>query len=260
MDKNDRKLLKEIITEYNDEKHEDYYDLLRHVIYTYSRAFFTFGPNHKITKEVKEIWREFKNNHNVVLDYQQLLLKNYKLMHYCEALDFLDLIQDYDDESFKYYLESFGDIIDACDTNVEFRANHRKKHFKPLEQDEMINIAYKGLTVNRDDIKKFLGYPQEFWDYLKPRMREVDPWIVENRIFYVTLLRYDKDILKDMLVVVPGIVNTFTACVNVHEFKHAYDMYKQIGQVVDDKDPMYEKAASEMEKIFKYEYLLKKKF
>ena len=260
MDKNDKKLLKEVINEYNDGNNEEYVDVLRKVIYTYLRAFVSFGPNHRITKEVKEIWEEYKSNHNAEYGYQQLLIKNYKLMHYSEALDFLDLLQDYDEQSVKYYRESFNDIVDACDTKVEFRANHKPKKFKALADERQILLSYRGLTLSREEIIDFLGYPQEFWDYLKPRMREVDPWVEENKYFWKTFLKFDDNkILCDMRVCVPGIVNIQTACVNVHEFKHAYDMYKLLGQEVDEENPKYEDDARRMEKIFCDEYVLKKK-
>lgn len=260
MDKNDKKMLREVISEYNDEKYEEYYAVLRNEIYTYLKALISFGPNHRITKEVKDIWREFKNNYIIKLNYQQLLLKNYELIHYCEALDFLDLLQDYDEESVKYYLDSFEDIVDACDTKVEFRANHREKKFKPLESEKLIQLSYRGLTLSREEIIKFLSYPQEFWDYLKPRVREVDPWVEDNKYFWNTFLKFDENkILSDIHVCVPGIVNIKTACVNVHEFKHAYDMYKLLGQEVDEEKPKYENDARKMEEIFCDEYVLKKK-
>ena len=260
MDKNDKKLLREVISEYNDENHEEYYDVLRNEIYTYLKALVSFGPKHKITKEVKEIWNEFKNNYYTELEYQNLLLKNFELIHYSEALDFLDLLQDYNEESVRYYYNAFDDIVDACDTKAEFRANHREKKFKPLESEKQIQLSYRGLTLSREEIINFLGYPQEFWNYLKPRMREVDPWVEENKYFWKTFLRFDENKrLSDMRVCVPGIVNIKTACVNVHEFKHAYDMYNKLGQEVDEEKPEYENDAKKKEKIFCDEYVLKKK-
>lgn len=53
-----------------------------------------------------------------------------------------------------------------------------------------------------------------------------------------------------MKVIVPKIIDLKTACVNVHEWKHAHDLYQIIGKPMDKSDEDYEKSAKEMEKKF----------
>jgi hypothetical protein len=100
----------------------------------------------------------------------------------------------------------------------------------------------------------FLDYPDDFWEFVTPRIRRVDSTIPGNEIFYATLLKFDKkdkNIIRDIKVMVPHIIDLKTACINIHELKHAYDMYIKLNQYVDDNDPTYESTAIEMENKFK---------
>ena len=66
---------------------------------------------------------------------------------------------------------------------------------------------------------------------------------------------------NDMRIIVPKIINLFTALVNVHEFKHAYDVYSVLGKKVSDEDAsLYEKNAIDKEKEFVKSYLPDKYF
>lgn len=114
----------------------------------------------------------------------------------------------------------------------------------------------KSKMIRFKDIVKFLNYPDEFWEYIKPRIRRVEPLDEKNRFFYKTLLKFDKDDnLIDIKVIVPRVVDEHTACVNIHELKHAYDMYLLLNNPVNEKEPKYEEEARQMEKDFKKKVL-----
>ena len=114
----------------------------------------------------------------------------------------------------------------------------------------------KSKMIRFEDIVLFLNYPDEFWEYIKPRIRRVEPLDEKNRFFYKTLLKFDKDDnLIDIKVIVPRIVDIDTACVNIHELKHAYDMYLLLNNPVNEKEPKYEEDARNLEKEFKLKIL-----
>ena len=109
----------------------------------------------------------------------------------------------------------------------------------------------KKAKITFEDVKLFLNYPNEFWEYVSPKIKKVDSTIPGNEIFYATLLKYDdNNHIKDIIVMVPYIIDIETACINVHELKHAYDMYLKLNKYVDDKDQKYEDDAIELEKQF----------
>ena len=109
----------------------------------------------------------------------------------------------------------------------------------------------KKANITFEDVKLFLNYPNEFWEYVTPKIKRVDSKIPGNEIFYATLLKFnDNNQIKDIIVMVPYIIDMKTACINVHELKHAYDMYLKINEYIDDSDPKYEEDAIELEKQF----------
>ena len=113
--------------------------------------------------------------------------------------------------------------------------------------------------ITFEDIKIFLNYPNEFWDYINPKTKKIDSKIPGNEIFYATLLKFDNNgRVIDIMVMVPYIIDVETACINIHEFKHAYDMYKLLNQYVDEKDSAYEEEAIKLEKKFKNKIYVKK--
>ena len=112
-------------------------------------------------------------------------------------------------------------------------------------------ISMKKANITFEDVKLFLNYPNEFWEYVTPKIKRVDSKIPGNEIFYATLLKFnDNNQIKDIIVMVPYIIDMKTACINVHELKHAYDMYLKINEYIDDSDPKYEEDAIELEKQF----------
>ena len=200
----------------------------------------------------KEILIEENNIHNFIL-------KNSDLIELGELYDLLDKIDDVNSDTIKYIYSAFDDILDACETKCEDRASHYKRNFSTLIETDEYRKEAVGLTINIDNIKEFLSYPQEFWDFVTPKIRRVDPRIKENEILYVTLLKVDDEgILRDIRVMVPEIIDLRTACINVHEFKHAFDLYLKIGTKIDESEPHCEEDASNLEKSFQNNYVLTK--
>ena len=110
-----------------------------------------------------------------------------------------------------------------------------------------------------EDVVAFLDYPDDFWEFVKPRTRRIDATVPGNEIFFKTLLKFDDNgNIINIRVMVPYIIDLYTACVNVHEFKHAYDMYTRLNTFVDESDRKYEDDAVKTELKFK-RMILKKK-
>ena len=71
-----------------------------------------------------------------------------------------------------------------------------------------------------EDIVAFLNYPEEFWEFVTPRIKRIDPTVSGNEIFYVTLRKFDDEgRITNIRVMVPEIIDMRTARINVHELK-----------------------------------------
>ena len=109
--------------------------------------------------------------------------------------------------------------------------------------------------MNIEIVKEFLDFPLEFWEYIKNRIIYVDSKIEGNEIFYNTFMKFDNDNrLMDIKVMIPYIVDIESACVNIHELKHAYDLFFELGNIVNINEDEYEKSAIKLEKKFYKKY------
>lgn len=109
--------------------------------------------------------------------------------------------------------------------------------------------------MNIEIVKEFLDFPLEFWEYIKKRIIYVDSKIEGNEIFYNTFMKFDNESrLIDIKVMIPYIIDIKTACVNIHELKHAYDLFLELGNIVNINGDEYEKNAIKLEKKFYKKY------
>lgn len=99
------------------------------------------------------------------------------------------------------------------------------------------------IIFNFDDIKKYLNYEKEFWEFIKSKILFISDNIESNKYFYSVLRKEKDDILIDIKIIVPKIIDLKTTLINIHEFKHAYDLYKVFGKKVYISDTEYEKRA-----------------
>ena len=69
-------------------------------------------------------------------------------------------------------------------------------------------------------------------------------------MFYSVLMRFDdNNRLSDIRIYVPIIVDLKTALINIHEFKHAHDLYLKLGEEINNEEDL-EITARNQEKDF----------
>lgn len=107
-----------------------------------------------------------------------------------------------------------------------------------------------------DNIKDFLNYPPEFWNFLESRIKVIDGSLDSSKFFYNTLVKKDEqNFLIDLLVIVPKIVDIKTAIINVREFTIAYELYKRLNTLIYDGESYYDDEAMKNESHFCNSYL-----
>lgn len=252
--------IKEEITELKNSNIEEFIFILKYYLETWFNAVFSFGPTHKVTKDCNKIFKEmcsiFKEE-SLLCDF---ILYKGKDMDCAEVYKFKDKLDDINEETLLYYVKLLDDIASACDTKQEFRATRLPKDFNTLIDNYDYRKELYGLILNMDTIKEFLNYPQEFWDYVMPKVRVVDIFESQNEhsMNYEVIMKLDSNnCLTDMRVIVPEIINLTTALINIHEFKHAYDLYNMLGSEVPKNIEYFEKSASKLEDNFTNEYMMK---
>lgn len=259
MNRDEKKFLKEDIADINSLNRDEFLLMIKYCLEAYIKSLIIFGKNSPVTQDVFNVWKEYLNINCERKKIVKFLLKNSKVIDNEEANEILMSIEDLNEKTVLYYYRVLDDILDACDCNDVYRAQRINKDFDTLIETDNYCAQVTGLIMNLEDIKKFLGYPNAFWQYVDNKIVFVDSHKEGNDKFYSTLMRFDKNnCLIDIKVIVPYIINLQTALVNIHEFKHAYDLYNLLGQSIDEKAPIYEQSARDVEKVFVKEYIIKK--
>ena len=243
--------IKDILSTFKEEKRA----MFKYCLESYVHSLIIFGINSKIAKECIEIWNSFMNVLNDEINIYNFLIRNSDKINYDECCLFVDKIEELSEDTILYFYSMLDDIEDACDTKQDFRARHSKKKFLYInESDEFKNEAI-GLVLNFDDIKNYFNYEEDFWKFIENKLRRVN----NDNMNYETIMHFDKDnCLDDMRIIVPSVINLFTACVNIHELKHAHDLYSLLGKEVNNEEEFEERAKNE-EYIFIKKYVNNKK-
>ena len=255
MDSSERKIIKDDILDITIDNLEEIWVIGRYCLLLYIRCLITFGKENKVTKDVKNIWNEFLEIIKEEKNLLEIISKSLKKLDYEEVDLFINRLDEVNEETVLYYLNTLNDIENACDMKQEWKATRNKRNFNTITETDKYRHKLSGLTLSIEDIINFLNYPNEFWNYIHDRYYIVDSTSKTEKDFYGVNMKTKDNILTDIKVFVPYIINLETALVNIHEFKHAYDLYKLLGKKIDIDDSLHEKNAKELELKFKSEYM-----
>ena len=257
MEKTDKKVIKECIKELRSANREQTRLMFNIFMDSFLPSLIIFG-NNEITQDAYNIWKQIIKIKKEETRIHSFLLKNAKDINFNKCLELFDLLEEINDQTIMFYINAFDDIKSACETKNELYAKHRKKDFQTLIETDEYKIISAGLTIKMEDIKEFLNFGEDFWNYIKSKIKYIEA-TKENEFFYCTLMKFDNNNhLIDLKVIIPHITDLKTALVNIHELKHAYDLYQLLEKEVDENNPIYEQDAGEKEKEFKTQYVLKR--
>ena len=257
MNYSEYKSLKEDINSIKFQNIEETLFMFNYWLNAYVDSILTFGINSAVTKDILDFWKEFKN---IILEEKNILnflLKNYSLIDIDEANNFICELDDLNEETVNYYYKFLDDVNIACNMELEWKAKRPIKSFDTLIESDKYHKKMYGLMLSFKDIKNYLGYEEKFWDWVDSKVYIIDSRDEEDKVFYGVNIKNNNKTIEDIKVFVPKIINLDTALVNVHEFKHAYDLWNLIGKEISDEE-YYENSARECENEFKNKYLVKK--
>lgn len=251
--------LKNDIKEIKYKNIEEIFLMAKYCLIAYAKSIFAYGRNHFITLEVIQVWKEF---FKIIMEEKYILgylVKNGLFEDFEEVNNFLFKLDNVNEETIQYYYDVLDGIETACEMNMEWKAMRPRKEFSTLIETDFYRKNLFFFTFSMGDVKNFLGYEEEFWKYIEKRVLLIDSHIQEDNEFFGVNMKFDDNqCLSDIKVFVPKIINLETALVNVHEFHHAYCLYKLLGCSITDSCDCYEKMAKDCENLFQKEYVLKK--
>ena len=97
-------------------------------------------------------------------------------------------------------------------------------------------MTNKETELLKKDIKDYLNYEEDFWNYIKDKIKIIKNPYVDYDLkmhYYGVWYDYNQDKeLTKLIICIPDIVDLKTSLIAIHEFRHAHDIY--IGTSLDD--------------------------
>ena len=199
---------------------------------SYFNALKTFGPRNPITKQalisIKEILQNYKMEK--VLFY--FILDNIESMDYDATRDVVSTLEDLDKQTISDYNCLLDNINNACEKKDDERVLLPEGRVNSLLSNKKYEAMVIGLTETISDVKAVLPYEEEFWEYIKPKLRVLQTNGEGARHECGFRLVYDENNkLHDIpIIAVPKVVDYETAMEAIRIYKRAHYLYSCLGK------------------------------
>lgn len=232
-------LLVDEIEEMKKGQYEEMFLMTFYGLSSYFKSLMAFGNKSNITKDnlnvIKEMFKVIKTE-RLLLNF---ILKNINNFNIDAVQNVVNAMDELNDKTIEFYYRVIDGIEDAVDMNEERRGIRPRKHFSMIMQtDTYINLVV-ALAENKDSVKSFLGFEDDFWKYIGSCEHSVEvPSDVAEDISYVTALVDHNGNVSGIKMLVPEVIDLNTALLAIRCYVRAYNLYKMLGKplVTDNVD------------------------
>ena len=205
--------------------------------------------------KIKDEYMAILSEENKLLN---IILKNGINKDITSIDDLIGKLNDLADTTITYYYSLLDDIEKEIEFNRRYPYRRLPKNFKTLIETDEFKLMAQGLSLTTIDVKKYLGYNDDFWSYIQDKTKIIkDPYLdYDLKMHYYGVwyeINESKELTK-LIICIPKIVDLKTAQIAIHEFRHAHDIYT--GKILEDS--ILEDIAKQEEDKFKTNYLKKK--
>ena len=205
--------------------------------------------------KIKDEYMAILSEENKLLN---IILKNGINKDITAIDDLIGKLNDLADTTIAYYYSLLDDIEKEIEFNRSYPYRRLSKNFKTLIETDEFKLMAQGLSLTIEDIKKYLGYNDDFWNYIQDKTKIIkDPYLDYDLKMHYYGVWYEVNESKELtklIICIPEIVDLKTAQIAIHEFRHAHDIYTSKIQ----EDSILEDIAKQEEDKFKTNYLKKK--
>ena len=219
---------------------------------SYLKALFSFGAKSKVTKDnlnvIKEMFSILKTERSLL----NFIIRNLDKFDLNATENIINMLDDLNDKTVEYYYSVIDDLEDAADIKEELRGTRPKKDFPTLIQSNTYSNEVIALALNKKAIREFLGYEEEFWEFIKDKDHgdiKISYEIAE-KISYAVPLSNGEDKIQDVKFMIPEVIDLPTALLAIRTYQRVYDIYKSIGK---ERGEIEKSHTKELE--FETEYL-----
>lgn len=199
---------------------------------SYFKSLLRFGSNSKVTRDNLNVIKEMFSILKTEREMLNFILRNLDKFEINSAQDVVQMLDDLNDKTVEYYYEVIEEIEDAVDIGEEFRGTRPRKNFPTLIQSEQYANEVKGLALSKQSIREFLGYEEEFWNYIA-HMDKTDvrvPFEGHEVLSHAIPLYDGDDIVTGLKMYIPEISDLASALLAIQTYEKAYSIWKCLGK------------------------------
>lgn len=208
--------------------------IIKYSLNSYFKSMQTFGKDNRVTKDnlniIKEMFLIIRRERKLL----NFILDNIDKFSIEASEDAVGMLDELNDKTIEYYYDLINDIEDASETGQEFRGYRPKRELKTLITDDSFLAEVFALGMSINDLKDFLSYEEEFWEYIKDKLKVVDTsYDIMSKMVRVTPITDDAKIV-DMEILMPKISDIYSLSLALDILEKAHEIYKLLGNSIDD--------------------------
>ena len=219
---------------------------------SYFKSLFTFGGRSNVTRDNLNVIKEMFSILKTEREMLNFILRNLDKFDVSATEDVFQMLDDLNDKTIEYYYSVIDEIEDAVDMKEERRGTRPVKHFPTLIQGNSYANEVKGLALNKQAIREFLGYEDEFWAYIADKDKSAIrvPYEAAKGLAYaVPLHSSETNEVVDIKMYVPEIADLSSALLAIQTYEKAYGIWKCLGKKYIPIDFTFERQ-EEFEKSY----------
>ncbi len=199
---------------------------------SYFKAIKTFGPKNPVAKEALKSIKEMLKIHRIEDKLLTFILNNVETFDINATEEAVLRLEKLNDQTYIDYSSILDEIDIACEEKDKNRQLRPEEGVNSLLTNNRYKTMVLGLTNSLEDIKAYLPYEEEFWQYIKPRLRVLHTNGEGARHECGFRLVHDNDNkLYDIpAIVVPRVVDYETAMEAIRIYKRAHYLYLSLGK------------------------------
>lgn len=227
-----RNTLIEDIKDMKSGSYEEMWLVTMYGLSSYFKSLFAFGHKSNVTRDNLNVIKEMFNVLKTERKLFNYILRNLDSFHLESTEDVVFMLDELNEKTLEYYYNVLDDIEDAAEMKDEMRGIRPRKSFPTLTQSSSYTSEVMALALDRNAIKEFLGYEEEFWKFVKERENSEFKigYEAASHMAYVTALRDSNNLISDVKFFVPSVIDLNTALLAIQTYQKVYKVYKCIGR------------------------------
>lgn len=196
----------------------------------YAQAVSVFGFKSPVAKEAKGYPKQIRKISKIERKMFDFMLHNIDSINLDAAEEILADIKDLNEQTYHEFIHRIVCIEIASNTE-DLRHIEKKPAPQTILTDNKIQMRVLYLTQKLANVKNFLNYEPEFWEFIEPKLKvEPSPAYIAEHTCGLKPIKDENDNLSTFYTIIPEVVDLETGMMAVNILKRAHDLYACIGK------------------------------